>query len=197
METFLDYVVKGLVDRPDAVTIASVDRNGTTVYELRVHPTDMGKIIGRQGATINAIRALLIFGSAKRGLRCTLEVIDEEGPGPSRPREGAAEGAPAEPGDLPPRREDVEGGAAPRSASSMASRGYGGGGGRGPRRGPGGGGGGRGPRSSGGGGGGGSRGGGRGYGGGGGGSRGYGGGGGGGYGGGGMPREGHSQGGGY
>jgi len=198
METFLDYVVKGLVDRPDAVTITTADRNGTTVYELRVHPTDMGKIIGRQGATINAIRALLLVGSAKRGLRCTLEVIDEEGP--SAPREGgsreAVEGAPAEPGDLPPRRDAVEGGAAPRSASSMGGRGYGGGGARGPRRsGGGGGGGGRGPRRSGGGGGG-SRGGGRGYGGGGGG-RGYGGGGGGGGYGGGMPREGHSQGGGY
>src|SRR5262249_27765889 len=78
-ETFLDYVVKGLVDRPDAVTITPTERNGMTIYELRVHPTDMGKIIGRQGATINAIRALLLVGSAKRGLRCALEVVDEEG----------------------------------------------------------------------------------------------------------------------
>jgi predicted RNA-binding protein YlqC (UPF0109 family) len=81
METFLDYVVKGLVDRPDAVTITPTERNGMTIYELRVHPTDMGKIIGRQGATINAIRALLLVGSAKRGLRCALEVVDEEGDG--------------------------------------------------------------------------------------------------------------------
>jgi uncharacterized protein len=78
METFLDYVVKGLVDRPDAVTITPSERNGMTIYELRVHPTDMGKIIGRQGATINAIRALVLVGSAKRGLRCALEVVDEE-----------------------------------------------------------------------------------------------------------------------
>jgi predicted RNA-binding protein YlqC (UPF0109 family) len=194
METFLDYVVKGLVDRPDAVTITPAERNGTTIYELRVHPTDMGKIIGRQGATINAIRALLLVGSAKRGLRCSLEVIDEEG-GDRPPRTRSAdEGAPMEAGDLPPRRDDVPGGAAPRP---IPARGYGGGGGAGRgrggygRSGGGGGGGGRGPRRSGGGGGGG-----RGYGGGGGGSRGYGGGG--GYSGGGsMPREGHSQGGGY
>jgi uncharacterized protein len=79
MEAFLDFVVKGLVDRPDAVTITPTDRNGMTIYELRVHPTDMGKIIGRQGATINAIRALLLVGSAKRGIRCALEVVDEEG----------------------------------------------------------------------------------------------------------------------
>ena len=192
METFLDYVVKGLVDRPDAVTITPAERNGTTIYELRVHPTDMGKIIGRQGATINAIRALLLVGSAKRGLRCSLEVIDEEGGGDRPPRTRSAdEGAPMEAGDLPPRRDDVPGGAAPRP---IAARGYGGGGGRGRGgygRG-GGGGGSRGPRRSGGSGGGG----GRGYGGGGGG-RGYGGGGGYSGGGGSMPREGHSQGGGY
>src|SRR5688572_28796374 len=89
METFLDYVVKGLVDRPDAVQITPVEKNGMTIYELRVHPTDMGKIIGRQGATVNAIRALLLVGSAKRGLRCALEVVDEEGGGgePRRERE--------------------------------------------------------------------------------------------------------------
>lgn len=79
MEAFLDYVVKGLVDRPDAVSITPAERNGMTMYELRVHPTDMGKIIGRQGATVNAIRALLLVGSAKKGLRCALEVVDEEG----------------------------------------------------------------------------------------------------------------------
>ena len=86
MQAFLDYVVKGLVDRPDAVTLTPTERNGVTIYEVRVHPTDMGKIIGRQGATINAIRALLLVGSAKRGLRCALEVIDEEGAGERRER---------------------------------------------------------------------------------------------------------------
>jgi len=93
METFLNYVVKGLVDRPDAVTIAPTERNGMTVYELRVHPTDMGKIIGRQGATINAIRALLLVGSAKRGLRCAVEVVDEENSGGGAA--GSVAGSPA------------------------------------------------------------------------------------------------------
>jgi predicted RNA-binding protein YlqC (UPF0109 family) len=79
MDAFLDYVIKGLVDRPDAVSVTPADRNGTIIYELRVHPTDMGKIIGRQGATVNAIRALLLVGSAKKGIRCALEVVDEEG----------------------------------------------------------------------------------------------------------------------
>lgn len=190
METFLDYVVKGLVDRPDAVTITPADRNGVTVYELRVHPTDMGKIIGRQGATINAIRALLLVGSAKRGLRCAVEVVDEEG--------NTRGGQEFSEGGEPVRNADGTAGSNLSGAREGGPRGYGGsrgGYGGGERRGGGrgfGGGGGGGPRRSSGGGGG------RGYGGGGRG-RGYGGGGGGGggYSGGGIPPGGHSQGGGY
>jgi len=77
VQDFLEYVVKGLVDRPDAVIITPVQRGETTMYELRLHPTDMGKIIGRQGATIHAIRSLLQVGSAKKGQRCTLEIVEE------------------------------------------------------------------------------------------------------------------------
>ena len=80
MQAFLEYVVKGLVDRPDAVTITPVDRNGLTVYELRLHPTDVGKIIGRQGTTIQALRSLLQVGSAKKGLRCAVEIVEEVPP---------------------------------------------------------------------------------------------------------------------
>jgi predicted RNA-binding protein YlqC (UPF0109 family) len=45
---------------------------------LRLHPQDVGKIIGRQGMTINAIRSLLLAGSAKKGLRCTLEIVEDK-----------------------------------------------------------------------------------------------------------------------
>ena len=78
MQAFLEYVVKGLVEHPDAVTITPVEREGTTIYELRLHPTDVGKVIGRQGMTINALRSLLLAGSAKQGLRCTLEIVEEK-----------------------------------------------------------------------------------------------------------------------
>jgi uncharacterized protein len=77
MQAFLEFVVKGLVERPDAVSITPVDRNGLTVYELRLHPSDVGKIIGRQGATIHAIRSLLQVGSAKKGLRASVEIVEE------------------------------------------------------------------------------------------------------------------------
>jgi uncharacterized protein len=78
MQEFLEYVVKGLVERSDAVTVTPVERNGMTLYELRLHPTDIGKIIGRQGATIHAIRSLLQVGAAKKGLRCTVEIVEEQ-----------------------------------------------------------------------------------------------------------------------
>jgi predicted RNA-binding protein YlqC (UPF0109 family) len=78
MQAFLEYVVKGLVHHPDEVTVTPVERDGTTIYELRLHPEDVGKVIGRQGMTINAIRALLLAGSAKQGLRCSLEIVEDK-----------------------------------------------------------------------------------------------------------------------
>ena len=78
MQAFLEYVVKGLVSNPAAVTVTPVERAGTTVYELRLDPQEVGKIIGRQGITINAIRTLLLAGSAKKGLRCSVEIVEDK-----------------------------------------------------------------------------------------------------------------------
>lgn len=77
MQEFLEYVVKGLVQKPEAVTITPVERAGVTIYELRMDSSDVGKIIGRQGVTINAIRSLLLAGSAKKGLRCAVEIVED------------------------------------------------------------------------------------------------------------------------
>ena len=78
MQVFLEYVVKGLVQHPDAVSITPVQRDSMTIYELRLHPQDVGQVIGRQGATIKAIRSLLLAGSAKKGLRCSVEIIEDK-----------------------------------------------------------------------------------------------------------------------
>ena len=78
MREFLEYVVKGLVQNPGAVTVTPVERAGATVYELRMDAADVGKIIGRQGATINAIRSLLLAGSAKKGIRCSVEIVEDK-----------------------------------------------------------------------------------------------------------------------
>ena len=78
MQEFLEYVVKGLVQHPEAVKVTPVERAGLTVYELRLDQSDVGKIIGRQGMTINAIRSLLLAGSAKKGLRCSVEIVEDK-----------------------------------------------------------------------------------------------------------------------
>jgi predicted RNA-binding protein YlqC (UPF0109 family) len=78
MQEFLAYVVKGLVQHPEAVTVTPVERGGATVFELRLNPADVGQIIGRQGVTINAIRSLLQVGSANKGLRCSVEIVEDE-----------------------------------------------------------------------------------------------------------------------
>lgn len=81
MRDFLDIVIKGMVQHPDAVRIAATERRSETVYEVQVHPADVGRLVGRRGNTINAIRTLLAAGAARRGVRCSLELLDEREPG--------------------------------------------------------------------------------------------------------------------
>lgn len=80
MQAFLEYVVKGLVNHPETVTVTPVVKDALTVYELRLHPDDVGKVIGRQGMTINALRSLLLAGSARKSLRCSLEIVEDKPP---------------------------------------------------------------------------------------------------------------------
>jgi predicted RNA-binding protein YlqC (UPF0109 family) len=80
MQAFLEYVVKGLVNHPEAVTVTPVAKDALTIYELRLHPDDVGKVIGRQGMTINALRSLLLAGSARKSMRCSLEIVEEKPP---------------------------------------------------------------------------------------------------------------------
>lgn len=77
MQDFLQLVIKGIVKHPDQVSITPLERNGITVFELRVNPDDVGRVIGKQGVTINAIRSLLTAGSARQGVRCSLELVED------------------------------------------------------------------------------------------------------------------------
>lgn len=77
MQAFLEFVVGGLVQKPEELSITAVERSGMTIYELRMNPVDVGRIIGRDGVTINAIRSLLTAGSAKKGQRCSLEIVED------------------------------------------------------------------------------------------------------------------------
>jgi hypothetical protein len=72
----VDYLAKQIVDKPDAVIVTEVDLSDQTVLELEVDPDDVGKVIGKQGRTIKAIRQLLQAASVKTRRRTVLEVID-------------------------------------------------------------------------------------------------------------------------
>ena len=78
MQDFVEYVVRRLVDDPEQVSVTETERSGSTIYELRVAPDDAAKVIGRRGVTINAIRSLIQAGGAKKGLRCGLELIEDD-----------------------------------------------------------------------------------------------------------------------
>ena len=76
MKDFILFLVKHLVDNPDAVKINEVDGERTVVYELRVGDGDMGKVIGKRGNTAKSIRTLLAAASAKTGKRAVLEILE-------------------------------------------------------------------------------------------------------------------------
>lgn len=78
-QAFLEYVVTQLVDNPDKVDIKrTVDERGV-LLELTVDPEDMGKIIGKAGATAKSIRTLLRVLGAKDDARYNLKIIEPEG----------------------------------------------------------------------------------------------------------------------
>ena len=76
MKDFVEFVVKRLVDNPDEVRVNSIDGETTTVIELHVAQPDMGKVLGKQGKNVRALRQLLTAAAAKRGKRATLEVLE-------------------------------------------------------------------------------------------------------------------------
>jgi uncharacterized protein len=78
MKAFIEYVVKELVDYPEQVDIREVDGERVVVFEVRLNPTDVGKVIGKSGRTITAIRTLLTSAAAKHGKRAMLEIIEPE-----------------------------------------------------------------------------------------------------------------------
>jgi len=77
MKELVEAIARALVDRPDEVQVKSVEGSQVTVLELRVHPEDLGKVIGRQGRTAEAIRTLLGASGMKLRKRYTLEILEE------------------------------------------------------------------------------------------------------------------------
>ncbi|XXF81146.1 KH domain-containing protein [Myxococcaceae bacterium GXIMD 01537] len=89
MEALLTYLARALVDQPDQVSLRTSEAEGAQLYELKVAPEDIGKVIGRDGRTVNALRTLLGAAAQKQGQKVRLEIVDD--------RRTAAPAAPAGP----------------------------------------------------------------------------------------------------
>ena len=76
LRDLIEYVSKKLVDVPDEVQVNEVVGEQTTVIELRVNKTDLGKVIGKQGRTARALRTILNAASTKLKKRSVLEIIE-------------------------------------------------------------------------------------------------------------------------
>jgi len=76
MRRLVEMIAKSIVDNPDKVEVTEIEGRKTSVIELRVAEEDTGKIIGKNGNTITAIRTILSNAGRKRNMRVLLEIID-------------------------------------------------------------------------------------------------------------------------
>ena len=76
MKAILESIAKSLVDAPNEVQITEIDGEKTIIFELRCNAKDIGKIIGKSGKTVGAMRTLLNSIAAKQGRKAMLEVVD-------------------------------------------------------------------------------------------------------------------------
>jgi len=86
----VETIARALVDKPEAVELKVTPQEGGTLYELKVAPDDIGKVIGRDGRTVNALRTVLQHAALKRGEKVRLEIVDDR-------RQGAAQQNPSPP----------------------------------------------------------------------------------------------------
>jgi predicted RNA-binding protein YlqC (UPF0109 family) len=75
MQGLVEFIAKSLVDDPSQVFVSEIEGESSVILELRVGPEDMGRIIGKSGRTVNAMRTLVRVLAAKQGKRVTLEVV--------------------------------------------------------------------------------------------------------------------------
>ncbi|NIP92445.1 MAG: KH domain-containing protein [Akkermansiaceae bacterium] len=76
MKDLVEHIARSLVEHPEALRITEVDGEKTVIFELRCHPSDLGKIIGKSGKTVGAVRTLLSAIAARQGRRAMLEIVE-------------------------------------------------------------------------------------------------------------------------
>jgi predicted RNA-binding protein YlqC (UPF0109 family) len=97
VESLITYIAQQLVDRPDQVELKITEAEGGKTFELKVAPEDVGKVIGRDGRTINALRTLVAVTAQRKGVKARLEILDDR-----RQAQGAPAAPAAPPADAPP-----------------------------------------------------------------------------------------------
>ena len=76
LKELIEFVARALVDNPDSVEVSEIAGEQTVVLELRVAKEDLGKVIGKQGRTVKAMRAILNAASSKLRKRADLEILE-------------------------------------------------------------------------------------------------------------------------
>ncbi|MBM4406288.1 MAG: KH domain-containing protein [Chloroflexi bacterium] len=84
MKELIEYIAKSITDKPDQVVVTESQEEGRTVLRLDVAPEDKGKVIGRQGRVVQAMRTLLRVAAVKKGTRATLEIPSDRPPPPEQ-----------------------------------------------------------------------------------------------------------------
>lgn len=76
MKELVEFIARSLVDQPEELKLRVYEREQQTIIELRAAPDDLGKLIGRQGRTVRAIRTVLAAASSKSGRRYILDIVE-------------------------------------------------------------------------------------------------------------------------
>lgn len=76
MKELVAYMAQALVDHPEEVRVEEITEARSTIYELHVAPSDMGRVIGKNGRVANAMRSLLRVASTRSGKRAILEIVE-------------------------------------------------------------------------------------------------------------------------
>lgn len=76
MKKAVEKIVKSIVGQPDAVEVCEVSNGRNVIIEVRVAESDIGRLIGREGRTVKAIRSLLYYAGQKQGKRFQLDIVE-------------------------------------------------------------------------------------------------------------------------
>lgn len=94
MEEFLEYIIRQLIEFPEEMVLTKLEMPKKVTFRLQLRQSDIGKVIGKHGHTIDAIRNLLSAAAARHGQRVTLQIVEEAQPSSSS---SAASSQPASP----------------------------------------------------------------------------------------------------